>query len=58
MKSNGANRGEGQVEDGRYSLEGLLEEGGLKIRVGEDLDGRRVMVGILGSNNYVTNYYK
>lgn len=46
------------MEEGRCSLEGLLEEGGLKIRVGEDLDGRRVMVGILGSNNYVTNYYK
>lgn len=36
-------RKEGEAEEGRYSLEGSLEEMALKGRVGEDLDGRRVM---------------
>lgn len=55
MRSVEANREGGEVEEGRCSLEGFLEEGRLRRSV-EDLDGRRVMAGILGST-YVTNNY-
>lgn len=46
----------GRRGGGRQMLvEGFLEEGRLRRSV-EDLDGRRVMAGILGST-YVTNNY-